>query len=340
MSRLQHLTLPFALVDHAPAPRPAAPAAVLAPPPDAAVLATLARLQEVMLATHAQVELLRQDNAVILQLLSPGVAETTPVAPRPRPAAPERQPLRFYLLGSLEVRRGETALTSWTSRKARQLLAYLAMDPRRLVPKEALIEVFWPECSPARGANNLSIAVYQVRLWLKDLAPADHHGVRVQQGLYGLDPGDRCWVDVEEFRHFLQRAHAALQRGDHEAARAGTAAAVELYRGDFLESDPYEEWTVEPRRSLAAALGRALAWLATDAAQSGDWPAVVHYAGRAAERDCCDEEAHRLLMTAHWQLGNRAQALLQYRLCEERLREELAVAPSEATRRLYLTIRG
>jgi DNA-binding SARP family transcriptional activator len=102
---------------------------------------------------------------------------------------------------------------------------------------------------------------------------------------------------------------------------------------------PYEEWTMEPRRAYGSSYAR-LAWLAGDAADSRDWPSLLDYATRITERDPCAEEGHRWLMTAQWHLGNRAQALLQYRICSERLMEELDVQPSEETQRLFLSMKG
>lgn len=133
-------------------------------------------------------------------------------------------------------------------------------------------------------------------------------------------------VDLHEFQQHLSDARSALQRQDRGIARQRFLAAVDLYRGDFLESDLYEEWTVEPRRSYSAAFARALAWLAGDAAQSKDWERVLDYAGEIVRREPCDEEGHRRLMTAYWQLGRRARALHQYQLCSARLLEDLGVA--------------
>lgn len=207
------------------------------------------------------------------------------------------------------------------------------------MPKDVIIELFWPDFSSRRASNNLSIAIHQIRASLRELVPAGSRGVCVQQGLYGLDRGLAWWVDVHEFQRHVSQARKALQRQNTDLARQELAAAVDLYRGDFLESDPYEEWATEPRRFYGADYSRSLAWLAADAAERSDWSRVLDYAGRIVRRDPCDEQGHRWLMTTHWQLGNRVQALLQYRTCSERLMEEMGVQPSEETQKLLLMVK-
>ena len=56
----------------------------------------------------------------------------------------------------------------------------------------------------------------------------------------------------------------------------------------------------------------------------------------------CDpyrEDAHRVLMRVHVQRGERAQALRQYRVCEQLLRQEFDAPPEAATTALFDRIR-
>ncbi len=100
-----------------------------------------------------------------------------------------------------------------------------------------------------------------------------------------------------------------------------------------MASDPYEEWTMEPRRILSAACYQALTWLATEAASRRDWLAVIDFATQILRRDACDESAHRLIVNAHLMMGNRSLALQQYRACVEILDRELGVQPAPETLR-------
>jgi DNA-binding SARP family transcriptional activator len=101
-----------------------------------------------------------------------------------------------------------------------------------------------------------------------------------------------------------------------------------------MASDPYEEWTAEPRRRFDTAWHQALAWLATEASTQREWSSVVDYAGQILRRDASDEGAHRMIVNAHLMMGNRSLALQQYRACVEILRREMGVHPSPETLKL------
>ena len=327
-------SLPFVLLD-----RDAAPTS------DQVVVARLEQLHGLMEQTRDEVTALRRLNARLLEIVEGDRGGASPAAPA-QAAAPSGAPqLSIRLLGAFEVRAGERAVQGWRSRKARQLLAYLALEPDRPVARETLIETFWPESEPSRGGNNLSIAVHHVRSRLAEiLARSDgSRGVSVQQGLYRLDPEFEWRVDAVEFRRHVAGGRAggraALGAERDDEARAELEAALSHYGGDLLESDLTEEWTQDPRQALAGLFEWAAGWLATDAAGRQDWQRVVHYGQLIVGRDPGDEAGHRWLIRAYATLGNRSQALRQYQACEQRLREEFGVPPSDETRALIEELR-
>jgi DNA-binding SARP family transcriptional activator len=329
-------TLPFVLLESAPAP-----AATFESDSLSLLLDRLDVLRDLALETRRDLDLLRRESAQILvDLGALATRASNPSEPeQPASSKPAADKLAIHLLGSFEVRFGGRVLSAWPSKKARLLLAYLALEPGRLAPKDVLVELFWPGASLARGSNNLSIAVHQLRSALKEALRDETHGIIVQQGLYGLDP-ETAWVDVQEFRSLMTKARPSLEKGDGDRVREYLTAAQALYRGDFLESDPYEEWAEEPRRSLSMLLGRALAWLAEDAAANRDWQKVLDWSGRMFQRDVCDEAGYRWSMLAYWRTGNRVKALQQYELCVRQLEAELGARPAEETYQLYQRIRG
>ncbi|MPZ49097.1 MAG: hypothetical protein GEU75_07315 [Dehalococcoidia bacterium] len=299
------------------------------------ILDRLDRLQE--MSAHSQVELtsLRELNVEILEALTqylPLRAEKREEAVRaPETSVPPKLTLR--LLGPFEARIGDRVVTAWPGRKARLLLAYLAMERGRLVPRDVLIELFWPGAREGRGANNLSIAVHQIRSSIAAILPLTTQAIIVRQGLYGVD-SECVSVDLWDLQSTLDAARRALELKDKPAAQAHLRKAINLYKGDLLASDPYEEWTAEPRRILDTASHQALTWLAAEASTRGNWQETLEFASQMLQRDASDEAAHRLAMDAHLKMGNRSQALQQYQLCVETLRRELGVTPSPETRRL------
>ena len=82
------------------------------------------------------------------------------------------------------------------------------------------------------------------------------------------------------------------------AARTSREAAEALYRGDFIEEDPDDDWTVGLREEVQAtyiSLARTLAeWTAT----SGDADGATRFYLRILKRDSFDEGAHLGLVSA------------------------------------------
>jgi len=324
--------LPFVLGDDASSTPDGASASATA------VLERLDALHGLMTQTRADIEALRQISAHLVQLVEPQAGALLPTVSAPPPPSSAVVPIEVHvrLLGTFEVRVGSRAIERWRSRKARQLLALLALTPGRPLARDALIEVFWPEADPARGANNLSIAVHHVRSRLGEALEASdgNRGLIVEQGLYRLDP-DLDWrIDAVEFGGLVLRAKAALGLDREVEARADLEAALRVYGGELLESDLTEEWVQEPRETLASQYGWAVGWMVACVAGDRDWERVLQLGQLLVQRDPCDEVGHRWLMRAHVALGNRAAALRQFRACEVRLREEFDVEPSEETRAL------
>ena len=247
-------SLPFVLLDRNAVANAVAPDDAAAPTAAATVIARLDLLHGLVEQTRVEVLALRELNHQLLDLVAPAAVEGP-------------QALRVRLLGAFEMRVGGRAIEGWRSRKPRQLLAYLAFDPDRPVARETLIETFWPESEPARGANNLSIAVHHIRTRLGELLPdgrGESRGLSVQQGLYRLAPELPWDVDVHAFRAHVNAGNAALAAGRIEETRERLTAAIEVYRGELLESDLAEEWALEPREALGGLFQSAASWLAAE----------------------------------------------------------------------------
>jgi DNA-binding SARP family transcriptional activator len=232
--------------------------------------------------------------------------------------------LSLRLLGPFEARLAGREAAGIAGRKAQALLAYLATPPGRLVRREILITLLWGEMAEGAARNNLRQLLFSLRRTLGEPA---RHVLVVDGEAVGLGEGVR--VDVEEF-----------ERGIEEGTPESITAALDLYRGDFLEGltidEPeFETWRGTARDRLRGVLRGALARMATHHAQAGHADAAVEWAHRLLAHDPLDEAAHRLVMRLHAEQGRHAAALRQYQLCLDALRRELGVEPDEETRALY-----
>jgi predicted ATPase/DNA-binding SARP family transcriptional activator len=242
-------------------------------------------------------------------------------------SAPE---LRISLLGGFAAAAGDRSVSegAWRLRKAKSLVKLLAMAPEHRLHRERASELLWPDRDAAAAANNLHQVLYVAR---RALETADLDGsavIELHDDALTLRVGR---VDVEEF----ERA-AAGARGSGD--RTLCQAAVDLYAGELLPEDRYEDWTAPRREALREQCIALLLELAGIEQDGGDTPAAVGWLQRALVEDPLHEEAHRQLMTLFALSGRRQQALAQYQRLRQALRREFEDVPDAETRRLYQSI--
>ena len=115
-------------------------------------------------------------------------------------------------------------------------------------------------------------------------------------------------------------------------------AAAEAGHGELL--DGFDgDWALRARDEHAAELAGVLGTLAARAEDAGDLPAAVAWARRRLDVEPLAEAAHRELIRLLALGGDRPAALAAARAMGERLRSELGIPPSAATRALVEDVR-
>ncbi|MCS6843929.1 MAG: hypothetical protein NZ528_06340 [Caldilineales bacterium] len=251
--------------------------------------------------------------------------------------------LRVHTLGAFQVWRGAEAISphEWRRDKARQLFQLLLTRRGRLLERDQIVEALWPGLDAETASRDFKVALSTLYRVLEPDLPARAPSAYVlREGtLYGLRPGADLWLDAEEFERLAAEGDRLARQGDAGFIER-YRAAMALYRGDFLQDYPYDEWCAEERERLLGVWLHVADRLADGLAEQGRWDEVIAVCQAILQRDECWEHAYRLLMLAHARLGNRAQVLRTYQRCVERLRAELDVPPSPATVRLFERLRA
>lgn len=217
-------------------------------------------------------------------------------------------------------------LAAWQSRKARDLLKVLATRRGRPITREAAAEALWPEEDPQLLGNRLSVALSTIRKVLDPgrRYPPDHY-LAADARTIALRP-DHVDIDLVEFLRVADQGIDLMARGDRAAAIGPLRRARQLYAGDFLEEDLYEEWAVEAREEARSRLLTVLRLLAHLAAEQGADESAGQYLGQLLEREPYDEDAWLALVAGQLRLRRHGEARRRYAAYVRRM-SELGVTP-------------
>ena len=223
--------------------------------------------------------------------------------------------LEIRLASGWQLRLDGRELVPPTSKRARALLAYLALSPGAH-PRRRLAARFWPDVLDESARASLRVALTELR---QALGPAAGYLIASRESVE-LGGADLA-VDVRVFAQ-------ALDEGD-------PVRALEACSGPILEEFD-DDWAIEAREEHSQRLGDALEQAAAGAQDSGE---AIRLTRAQVTLDPLAEAANRRLIDRLAASGDRGAALAAGRHFAERLRTQLGIAPSRETRALIEDLR-
>ncbi|MEO1058245.1 MAG: BTAD domain-containing putative transcriptional regulator [Actinomycetota bacterium] len=242
---------------------------------------------------------LRQDPRRHLQALVSGSTELREETVALLRAAPRRpaEVTEVRVLGPFELVRGDRLVADdqWRRQRVRDLLALLV--DRRSEDRIELSELMWPGKSPAAAASNLRYTLNQL---LAALEPdrddaARSWFVRADGARLELAASDRLTVDVDRFRHLLASAQFDDAAGSPASALEHYLAAIDTYRGPYLDGVSDPEWGHISRLRLQGEFVTAASRSVDLLRAHGDLDEAERIAGRAVDAEALNEDASRAL---------------------------------------------
>lgn len=282
------------------------------------------------------------DNEDIADRLPPDLRNeirATPEAPRVALAAERTviSDLTVNVLGRVEIFRDPSrpfAADAWTTRRARDILCYIATSRQRRVAKDVLIDEFWPDQDPAAIEKNFHPTISHIRKALNSRQALKQNFIVFRDGAYQLNPELNYTIDTEQFERRIADAESAKRAKDADALRTSLEAAYGLYRGEFMEG-AYDPWADDRRSFYSEQFSRVVAALAKQSFSEKRWSAALKYAGEALRIDPFREDMHRLAMKVFAAQSKPASVKKQFEDLRILLKNELGIEPAADTRRLY-----
>lgn len=276
------------------------------------------------------VDLRRQASESIGQ---PGPAETV----KPAMIATPWVELTIKMIGPAEIFRDPHrpfAADAWTTRRAREILCYLASRYPHRVSKEMIIDVFWPDADPEAIARNFNPTMSHIRRGLNSNQLLKVNFLIYREGYYLLDPSFSYSIDTDDFEKLVAEADLARRSKQLERQISVCEAAVSLYRGEFMQGC-YEDWPTDQRAYYREKYLQMLETLVVETQKSHDWSRSLQLAHQMLREEPFREDIHCLVMRAHAARGNKPAVKDQFEALRSMLRKEIDVEPAAETEQLY-----
>lgn len=239
---------------------------------------------------------------------------------------------RLYLTGRMAIEHDGAIRVDekdLPGRQGRLGFAFLVAHRRVPVLREALVDALWPDGAEPESDTAFSAILSRLRALLKKAGLADS-AILADRGSVSLQlPGD-IWIDLEAAANAIDLCDGALRRGDRAAAWGHANVAIVIAKRPFLQGED-APWITGWRQKVQAILVRALHGLVTISADNGEPAVAIQHAEEILEIEPYRETAYQELMRLHAAMGNRAEALLVFSRCRDRLKTELGTTPSAKT---------
>lgn len=246
---------------------------------------------------------------------------------------------RVRLFGGLEVFVGERRVREkdWRKRKARLLFAILVLERGRQLSREQLLAHVWPDLSEDRAKNNFYVAWSNMKSALST-GPGEPF-------LFAENTGGLCNIvrdavrsDVDEFEECLKTGRDCESRGDVAGAIAAYQQISNVYRGELLPGDLYDDWFMPMRERYRTDFVAAMLRLVELLMEADDPCEAAVYARRALVVDPYREDLYQALIRCQITAGQRSAAIETFITCKTQIAEQLGLDPSPDTTALYQEI--
>ena len=191
-----------------------------------------------------------------------------------------------------------------------RLVAFLTIRDRPM-QRAYVAGTLWPETSEQRAAANLRSALW--RLNQLSIRVVESTGANIR-----LAPAVR--VDVRERTEEAQRLLASVEPDFDNLGEVG-------FHDDLLP-DWYDDWLVIARERFHQLRLRTLEFVCERLAARGEFARALDAGLTAVAGEPLRESAHRALVKVHLAEGNPAEAVRQFELYRQLLRDQLGLTPS------------
>ncbi|MBP1905077.1 two-component SAPR family response regulator [Paenibacillus turicensis] len=135
---------------------------------------------------------------------------------------------------------GVEQLFPWKTLKAQELFSYLLLNRDKVINKQVLIDLLWPQYNLEKATTQLHTAIYQIRKVLKEVGmPIE---IKYVEGGYSMVMGE-VEIDVQVWEIAVKQAPAFTPHTVEQHTEI-----MNMYQGHFLAQSAYSWASLEQER--------------------------------------------------------------------------------------------
>lgn len=235
--------------------------------------------------------------------------------------------LRLAFCGGFSARTGDQPIQI-SSKKARALIALLALSQPSEMDREKIRGYLWSESPEKRAQDSLRNVIWSLKRMFDEVG---FTGFNVTRDLVSLDPS-RISID-------LRQIDESLTSTSPDARLRSDADIFDQLLWGLEGIDPsYDDWLYALRETKKQETIRKLEWTIQNVDQPA--PALIDIADVLRRFDPYSEIAYRALIQGHYENGASNSALTEYRKLWDVLEEGFDEEPSEQTQELIVKIKS
>ena len=223
--------------------------------------------------------------------------------------------LKIFTLGRFVVEKNDNIISDETTyaNKLWELFQYLLSHPDKTRSMETIIDDLNFDLEMLDSKNALENRVYRLR---KLLAKGDKYQagkyIIFKHGGYSLNWQGDYWCDVLEFKEHCWKGQELFVNGDKDDALNEYLSALDLYKGDYLNTRTNKNWVLAPRIQYKQIYLDSLNKASYLLEEFNKYKEIETLCRDAIQHEPLEERPHYLLINSLINQGHKREAKLHY----------------------------
>ena len=243
--------------------------------------------------------------------------------------------LKITMLGEFSMSYGENVITeqSKRSKKMWTLLQFMIANHNREIPQSELISLLWGDKDSDNPVGALKTSLHRLRACLSSLGLPEGTEIIVNSmGTYSLNNKLDISIDSDEFEALYKKSSAAQSEKEKTSLYF---AAIELYKGDFLNKSRTDSWVV-PINTYYHSLYLRIVHDTLDILYKHKYyTELINICRRAFDIENLDDRVHLYYIKGLLEIGEKTAAKNHYTYVMDLFYNKNAINPSPEFVALY-----